>query len=94
MQKNPAHHVYTQIELECPGGQVWSGFEFSTKPDQPGLSSFIRLEVIKDKRKILVWLKQTFPFGYQTGIKSYVCTHITSKRIELESPDWSGLVRF
>ena len=22
-----------------------------------------------------------------------VCTHITSKRIELESPGWSGLVR-
>ena len=23
-----------------------------------------------------------------------VCMHITSKRIELESPGWSGLVRF
>ena len=24
----------------------------------------------------------------------HVCTHITSKRIELEGPGWSGLVRF
>ena len=31
------------IELEGPVG---SGFEFPTKPDQPGLSSLIRLEVI------------------------------------------------
>ena len=37
-----------------PVGQVWSGIEFVTKPDQPGLSSLIRLEVMKDKRKILV----------------------------------------
>ena len=35
-------------------GQVWSGFEFVTKPDQPGLTSLIHLEVMKDKRKILV----------------------------------------
>ena len=35
-------------------GQVWSGFKFATKLDQPGLSSSIRLEVMKDKRKILV----------------------------------------
>ena len=35
-------------------GQDWSGFEFAKKPDQPGLSSLIRLEVMKDKRKILV----------------------------------------
>ena len=27
-------------------------------------------------------------------IRTYVCTHITSKRIELEGPGWSGLVRF
>ena len=24
----------------------------------------------------------------------HVCTHMTSKRIELEGPGWSGLVRF
>ena len=30
-------------------GQVWSGFEFSTKPDQPGLSSLIRLEVVMEQ---------------------------------------------
>ena len=35
-------------------GQDWSGFEFAKKLDQLGLSSFIRLEVIKGKRKILV----------------------------------------
>ena len=40
---------FRRIELV---GQVWSGFEFATKPDQPGLSSLICLEVIKDKRKI------------------------------------------
>ena len=26
------------------------GFKFPTKPDQPGLSSWIQLEVIKDKK--------------------------------------------
>ena len=25
---------------------------------------------------------------------AHLCTHITSKRIELESPGWSGLVKF
>ena len=35
-----------RIKLESPGGQVWSGFEFAIKPDQPGLSSSIRLEVM------------------------------------------------
>ena len=57
-KKKPAHlctHTTSkQIELEGPVGQVWSGFESVTKPDQPGLSSLIRLEVMKDKRKILV----------------------------------------
>ena len=33
-----------------------------------------------------------FAIGYQTGIKSCVRMHITSKRIELESPGWSGFV--
>ena len=32
-----------QIELESPG---WSGFVENSKPDQPGLSSLIRLEVM------------------------------------------------
>ena len=26
--------------------KVWSGLEFSTKPDQPGLSSSIRLKIM------------------------------------------------
>ena len=51
--------TFKQIELESrswslTNSQVWSGFEFATKPDQPGLSRLIRLEVIKDRRKILV----------------------------------------
>ncbi len=75
-------------------GQVWSGIEFSTKPDQPGLSSLIRSEVTKDKRKILVLSYTSLTIGYQTGIKSCVRMHIAFKRIELESPGWSGLVRF
>ena len=39
-----------RIELESPVVQDWSGFEFSTKPDQPGLSSSIRLEVVMEQR--------------------------------------------
>ena len=66
-----------------------SGIEFATKPDQPGLSGLIRLEVIKDKIKIHIC---SFLISYRTGIKSCVCMHIASKQIELESPGWSGLV--
>ena len=43
-------HMYTtfkRIELESPG---WSAFEFSTKPDQPGFSSSIGLEVVMEQR--------------------------------------------
>ena len=64
--------------------------QFATKPDQPGLSSLIRSEVIKDKRKIQVG--RGFPIGYQKGIKNCVRMHIASRRIELESPGWSGFV--
>ena len=53
-----------QIELESHGWSGLVGFEFASKPDQPGLSSLICLEVIKDKRKILVRHIQTFPFVY------------------------------
>ena len=41
IQKVCTHIASKRIELD---GQVWSGFEFSTKPDQPGLFSLIRLE--------------------------------------------------
>ena len=51
-KKNEFHTCTTFKRIAV--GQVWSGIEFATKPDQPGLSSLIRLEVIKDKRKILV----------------------------------------
>ena len=35
------------------------------------------------------------PYNYaEKKIRTYVCTHITSKQIELEGPGWSGLVRF
>ena len=50
----------TSKQIEVPVGQVWSGFEFVTKPNQPRLSSLIRLEVIKDKRKILIRLYMRF----------------------------------
>ena len=46
--------LLNELSYNVPVGQVWSGIEFATKPDQPGLSSLIRLEVMKDKRKILV----------------------------------------
>ena len=39
-----------RIELE---GASWSGFEFVTKPDQPGLSSSIRLEVVKERTQLV-----------------------------------------
>ena len=45
--------IFKRIELVAIG-QVWSDFEFATKPDHSGLSSMIRLEVIKDRRKVLV----------------------------------------
>ena len=48
-----------RIELESRG---WSGFEFAKELDQPGLSSLIRLEVIKDKRKILVQSYMRFSY--------------------------------
>ena len=35
-----------QIELESHGWSGLVGFEFASKPDQPGLISLIRLEVI------------------------------------------------
>ncbi len=49
--QNVCIHISSKrIELESPG---WSGlfvcFEFSTKPDQPGLSSLIRLEVVLEQ---------------------------------------------
>ena len=46
------HH--NELSKKVPVGQVWSGFQFATKPDQPGRTSLIRLEIMKDKRKILV----------------------------------------
>ena len=41
-----SHHNESIITV----GQIWSGFEFPSKLDQPGLSSWIQLEVIKDKK--------------------------------------------
>ena len=35
---------------------------------------------------------ENFPPGYVTGIMRCVCMYITSIRIELESPGWSGFV--
>ena len=35
---------------------------------------------------------KNFPFGYITGIMRCFGMHIISKRIELESPGWSGFV--
>ena len=46
---------------------------------------------MNDKRKIVICIKN-FPPGYVTGITRCVRMHITSKRIELESPGWSGFV--
>ena len=44
--QNVCTHITSKwIELES---QVWSGFEFLTKPDQPGLSNLIRLEVVME----------------------------------------------
>ena len=47
MIQNVCTHIASKrIELESLG---WLGFEFSTKPDQPGLSSLIRLEVVMER---------------------------------------------
>ena len=49
MIQNVCTHITSKrIELESPG-QVWSGFAFFTKPDQPGLSSLIRSEVVMER---------------------------------------------
>ena len=51
-KKKTAHHVCTHItskRIEIPVGQVWSGFEFVTKPDQPGVSCSIRLEAVMEQ---------------------------------------------
>ena len=49
-----------------------------------------------DERKKKAGLSEMcgFPISYRTGIKSCVRMYIASKRIELESPGWSGLVGF
>ena len=39
----------TSCRRSLPIGEVLSGFEFFTKPDQPGLSSSIRLEVVMEQ---------------------------------------------
>ena len=38
-----------RIELESPGCSGLKLFEFATKPDQPGLSSLIHLEVVMEQ---------------------------------------------
>ena len=81
--------LLNELSQKVAVSQVWSGFEFATKPR---FSSLIRLEAIADKRKILIRHIQTFLFGYQVGIKSWVSTHINFKQIELENPGWSGFV--
>ena len=50
--------------------------------DFPGSGSDVRQLVITPLTKL----------GELEKFAHYVCTHITSKRIELESPGWSGFV--
>ena len=58
-------------------GQVWSGIKFATKPDHPGLSSSIRLEVIEDKRKILV--RSHMRFSYRLPNRNQeLCSYVHS----------------
>ena len=46
--KKPRTYVCTHITSKRIQ-KVWSGFEFDTKPDQPGLSRSIRLEVVMEQ---------------------------------------------
>ena len=46
-KKLQVHTCTTSKQIEL------AGFQFATKPDQPGYSSLIHLKVIMDKRKIL-----------------------------------------
>ena len=42
----------------------------------------------------LLFITPLTKLGELEKFAHHVCTHITSKRIELEGPGWSGLVRF
>ena len=51
-KKKTAHHVRTHKNfkrIKGPVGQVWSGLELVTKPDQLGLSSSICLEAVMEQ---------------------------------------------
>ena len=49
MTQNVCTHIASKRIEKVSVGQVWSGFEFSTKPNQPGLSSLISLEVVVEQ---------------------------------------------
>ena len=50
-----------------------------------GVTSVLTFEIDK------LWV---FVLTMHKKKSAHLCTHITSKRIELESPGWSGLVKF
>ncbi len=78
------HITSKQIELESPVSQVWSGFEFATKPDQPEfLAQFVWQFYTYEPNFITVAYqvcKVLWNFMYQ------FCSIKTSKQIEQKSP--------
>ena len=79
-----AHHVCTHIKelsLKVPVGQVWSGYEFITKPDQPGFSSSIHLEVVMEQiyhMKISVPTQLGFlKFSYINFVPSHLLNELS-----------------
>ena len=66
-------------------------FEFATKPVQLGFSSSIRLKVGMERNKFCLPVANRDESKNETDIyKSCVYMYKTSKRIELESPGYSG----
>ena len=66
-------------------------FEFSSKPEQPGLSSSICLEVMIELTQHIQICTYRTGKNLNTDIyRSWVHMSTTSERIELESPGCSG----
>ena len=53
-----------------------------------------RLKSLHGLRSHIIWREMVVVSNGGKKMTQNVCRHITSKRIELESPGWSGLIRF
>ena len=74
-------HITSKRIEKVPVGLVWSGFEFDKKPDQPGVSSSIRLEVVMEQSyyvKISVPTQLGFSkFSYINFVPSHLLNELS-----------------